>query len=134
MQRDPGRALIRPEVDPRGVELHAAASVAGERQPPGRGDRRACARPRSQLDPVVLERRRLHVDPDAADDPEVAGRAPAGLVDVVDRDVLEVARDRVQAQAAVRRAVGEPDAAARVEDTACGRERDERFQARQPTA
>ena len=45
----------------------------------------------------------------------MVGCPPSRLVDVVGRDVLEIARDGVETQPAVRRAVGEPDAATRSE-------------------
>ena len=56
------------------------------------------------------------------------GRAPAGLVDVVGRGVLEVAGDGVQAQTTRCVRVGQPDPAARAEEPAYGWAWDERLQ------
>ena len=62
------------------------------------------------LDLLVQEKRSLDLDLDPPDEPQVRRQAPAGLLDVVDRDVLEEARDRVEPDAAVRVDVGEPHA------------------------
>ena len=65
---------------------------------------------------LLIEEERLHyLDLDSPDEPEVRREAPPRLLDVVDRDVLEEAGDRVEPDAAVRVDVGEPHATLRGE-------------------
>src|SRR4029453_16988653 len=44
----------------------------------------------------VVEKRRAHLDPDPPDEPQVVRHPPPRLLDVVDRHVLQEARDRVE--------------------------------------
>ena len=73
---------------------------------------------------AVLRPKRLeHVQLRAAHDPHVGVVVEAGVEPVLRRDVLEVARDRVEPQAAGRVGVREADAPARREDAAHERRR-----------
>ena len=112
---DPGGPLIPVEMDPDAVDLGAAAAVAPERPAPSRRDRRLPAGPGDEVDSLVLEKRLDHVDPDPAQEPEVLRHAPTGLLDVLDRDVLEEPSQRVEPHAAVAVDVREPHAARRRE-------------------
>jgi hypothetical protein len=105
-------------VDPDAVDLDQPAAVAPDRPAPPRGDRRDAAAPRDELQLAVLERRFEHVDPDPAYEPQVLRRAPAGLLHVVDRDVLEEVRERVEPDAAAGVDVGEADPPAGAEGAA----------------
>lgn len=78
---------------------------------------------------IVVDGRRHDLDPQMPHDPQVLRCPPPGRVDVVRGDVLQIARDRVEAQPAARVAIREPDATARAEDSAGLRKRDERLQA-----
>ena len=63
----------------------------------------------TMLDLGVARNGSSDVDPHGAEHPQVLGRAPARLPDVVDRRVLQVARDRVEPQPSGRVGVGQPD-------------------------
>ena len=121
---------VGPQVDPHAVELDASPAIARQRQAPAGCNCRHAAAPGRELDPVVPDKWSDDVDPDLTQDPEVLGRPPPGLVDVVDRDVLEVPRNRVEPEPPVGVPVGKPDAAARAEGSARERARDQRFQHR----
>ena len=63
----------------------------------------------------------MHVDPHGAEHPEVLGSTPTRLGGVVDRGVLEIARDGVQTDPARRVRIGETHAIADPKDPARGR-------------
>jgi hypothetical protein len=105
---DPGRSLVGTQVDPHAVDLGMPTPVAGERPaPPGR-DCGETAAPRHELHFAVPQKRLVDVDSDSPDKPQMRRRSPAGLLDVVDRDVLKQARESVEPDAAKRVDVGEP--------------------------
>ena len=131
---DPGGARVRPEVNPRAVDLDRPAGIAGERPAPTGRERRDAAAPRHDVDEVVGEERCEHVDPHGAEDPQVVGGAPVRLEDVVDRSVLEIARDGVESEPAGRVRVGEPHAIADPKDPARGRLWHEGLHAARPHA
>src|SRR5207244_3835250 len=112
------------EMDPDAVHLDPPTRVAADGPSAARGDRGHAAAPRGQLDCAVLEERSEYLDPHAADEPQMLGRSPAGLLDVLDRDVLEEPGDRVETQATAAVHVGEADPPARREGPAVGRDGD----------
>jgi hypothetical protein len=69
-------------------------------------NRRQPAAPGDELDRAVGEEGLEHVDAHPAHEPEVLGRSPAGLVDVVDRDLLQEPGDGVEPEPAPRVHVG----------------------------
>ena len=112
---DPRWALICPEVDPHAVDLDPPAAVTGHRPAAAGRDRCERAAPGHELDLPVGEERLAHLEPDATDEPQVLGYPPASLLDVVDRDVLQEPRDRVEPDASGLIHVGEAHFAARPE-------------------
>ena len=102
-------------MDPDAVDLQPPAGVARHRPAPSGRDRGEAAAPGDELDVPVGQERREQVEPDRADEPEVLRRAPARLVHVLDRRVLEQPGERVQPQAAVGVHVREPDGSLRRE-------------------
>jgi hypothetical protein len=112
-------------MNPYAIDLGTASAVAGQRPSPPGGDRRQAAAPRRDRDLVVLHERHQHVDPHPTDEPEVLRRAPARLLDVVDRDVLREPCQRVQPHASAGVQVCEPDATSSGEGATSGRRRDE---------
>ena len=122
---EPGGPSVGAEVDPDAVELDPPAAITHQRHPAAGGQSCRSAAPRRQLDVIVLDCRRHDLDPDVTHDPQMVGGAPPGLVDVVHRHVLEIARDCVQPQPSGGVPVGEPDAPAGAKHPACGRQRDE---------
>ena len=125
---DPRRPLVGAEVDPDAVDLGPPALIALQRPaPPGR-DRGQPARPGHEPDLVVAEERLVHVDSEPPHEPEVRRRAPPRLLDVVDRDVLQQPRDRVEPDASARVDVREADAPPRRERPSGGGDRDARVE------
>jgi hypothetical protein len=94
-------------MNPDAVGLDPAAAVAGERRPPSRGGRADAAPPRDELDFSVVEEGRDDVDHVSPDDPEVLGRAPPRLGDIVGGHVLQIPGDRVEPQPPRRVHVGQ---------------------------
>ena len=97
-------------------------------------ERREAASPRNDLDLAVRQERLHDVDPDRAQHPEVLGRSPVRLGDVVYRRVLEISRDRVETQAPGRVGVGQPNAVGDPKRPPRRRLRDEGLHPRDPTA
>ena len=124
-----GRTGVRAEVNPDAVHLDRAAAISRHRPAATGGDRRHAVAPRLERDRSILEERAQDVDADAAQDPEMVGRPPAGLVDVVDRRVLEVPGKRVEPHPSGRVHVAEADAALRPEGPPHLRDLRERLQA-----
>ena len=104
---DPCRALIAVEVDPHAVDLDRAARVSRDAPAPAGRDRGNAAAPGRELDLPIAKERRDDVDLDASDDPQMVRDAPAGLLDVVDRRVLEEPGDRIEAHPAVALPISE---------------------------
>ena len=98
-------------------------AASGRAAPPG-CDCGEAAAPRHELHFPVLQKRLVDVDSDPPDKPQMRRRSPAGLLDVVDRDVLKQACQRVEPNAAARVDVGEPHAPARRECPPMRRDRD----------
>ena len=120
---DPGRSLFRVEVDPDAVHLSAAVAVAPERPPPTGRDRGEAAAPGDEFDLAVAKERLDHVDPDPPQEPQVLRHPPARLFGVLDRDVLEEARDGVEPDSPLWIDVCEPDPASCGERPPAGRPR-----------
>ena len=117
-------------MDPDAVDLRLPASVARERPAPSGRDRGETAAPRHELHFAVVQKRLVDVDPDSPHEPQMRRRSPAGLLNVVDRDVLKQACQRVQPDAAARVDVGEPYAPARRERPSVRREQESLDRAR----
>jgi hypothetical protein len=100
------RLAVSPEVDPDAVGLDFSAAVPHQRPAPSGRHRRQAAAPSRELELTVLEERDDHVDPDTTDDPRVIGASPAGLVDIVTGDVLEVTGNRIEPEPPARVHVG----------------------------
>jgi hypothetical protein len=77
-------------MDPCAVDLDRATGVARERPTAPGGERGKATAPGHDPRFVIDEKRRQDVDPHRSQDPEVRGSAPARLLDVVDRGVLQV--------------------------------------------
>jgi len=116
-------------VDPDAVGVDFSAAVPHQRPAPSGRHRRQAAAPGRELELTVLEERDDHVDLDATDDPQVIGASPAGVVDVVTGDILEVARDRIEPEPPARVHVGEADRTTRREGPPARRDRGERVHA-----
>ena len=94
--RRSGRPLIGAEVDPDAVDLDVPARVAPNRPAPTCSDRRDAAAPGGDLDARGRAAAARGRRPGSADHPEVLRDPPAGLLDVVDRGVLEEAGDGIE--------------------------------------
>ena len=109
-------------MDPDAVDFGAAAAVAPERPAPSGRDRRLTAGPGDEIDLLVVEKRLVDVDPDPAQEPEVLRQAPPGLLDILDRHVLEEPSQCIEPHAAVAIDVREPRAARGGERPSSGRD------------
>src|SRR5262249_27221455 len=114
--RNPARGRggrLGPERNPAPPPPVRPPPFPGDRPAPPRRDRRHAAAPRLELDRSILQERANDIDANAPQHPEVVGRSPTGLVDVVDRGVLEEARHRVEPHTPGRVHVAEADATTR---------------------
>jgi hypothetical protein len=115
-------------MDPDAVHLDPPATIPGERPAPPRRHGRHPAAPGHEVDGSIVRERRHHVDDHASDEPQMTRRAPARLLDVVDRDVLEKPGHGVEPQPPVLVHVGQPDASLHGERPAARRHRNARIQ------
>ena len=110
------RPQVVVEVDPDALGFDAAAARAGDRVPARSRRPSDAAAPRLELDRVLGAERVEHAQLRAAHDPHVRVVVEARVEPVLRRDVLEVARDRVEPQPTGRVGVREADAPPRRED------------------
>ena len=128
------RPQVRAEVDPDALRLDPPAGVTGDRIAARRGRGRDAAAPRRQLHQLVSAERLDDPHVGAPHHPDVLVGRPACVGDVVARDVLQVARDRVEAQPPVRVRVREANRPSRREDAAGHRCRRIAFRSRSRTS
>ncbi len=130
---DPGRARVGTEVDPRAVDLDRAAGVAGQRPPCGRRRSPEKLLPHVTMSTASSSRKGATTSMRTARSTHRCSGAPQSVSrDVVDRRVLEVARDGVEAQPTGRVRVGQTDPVADAKRPARRRLRDEGLHAARP--